>query len=243
MSGHSKWNNIKRKKEKSDAQKGKIFTKIGREISVAVKQGGPDPAANSKLKEVISKAKSFNVPNDNIEKIIKKAASGSSEADCESFTYEGYGPGNVAFIVDILTDNRNRASSNIRMHFSKNGGNLGSPGCVSFMFDEKGIILFDKNAISEDALFNAASELGASDFQVEEDAFVVITEKNNFDSVKNSLISKGFEPFSSELSMIPQFYQKIENKEMKNKVLNFIDLLENDEDVQSVWSNYDFGEQ
>lgn len=243
MSGHSRWSNIKRKKEKSDAQKGKIFTKIGREISVAVKQGGPDPAANSKLKEVIAKAKSFNVPNDNIEKIIKKAASGSSEANCESFTYEGYGPGNVAFIVGILTDNRNRASSNIRMYFSKNGGNLGSPGCVSFMFDEKGIILFEKDKVSEDDLLNAALDSGASDFQVEDESFVVITEKTNFDSVRSSLISKGFEPFSSELSMIPQFYQKIESEEMKNKVLNFIDLLENDEDVQSVWSNYDFEEQ
>ena len=242
MSGHSRWSNIKRKKEKSDAQKGKIFTKIGREISVAVKQGGPDPASNSKLKEVISKAKSFNVPNDNIEKIIKKAATGSSENNCESFMYEGYGPGNVAFIVDILTDNRNRASSNIRMYFSKNGGNLGSPGCVSFMFDEKGVILFDKS-VSEEKLLDASLEAGASDFQTEEDSFVVITEKNDFDSVRNSLISKGFEPFSSELSMIPKFYQKIKDEYTKKKVLNFIDLLEDDEDVRSVWSNYEFDEQ
>lgn len=242
MSGHSKWNNIKRKKEKTDAQKGKIFTKIGREISVAVKQGGADPSSNSKLKECIAKAKYNNVPNEKINQLIKKISSGNSGADCEQFMYEGYGPGNVAFIVSILTDNRNRASSNIRMYFSKNGGNLGAPGCVSFMFDEKGVILFEKDKYSEDDLLNAALESGASDFQTEDDSYVVITEKNYFDSVKKKLLSMNFEPFSSELSMIPQFYQKVEENEMKKKVQNFIDLLEDDDDVQSVWSNYEFEE-
>ena len=242
MSGHSKWNNIKRKKEKTDAQRGKIFTKIGREISVAVKQGGPDPSSNSKLKECIAKAKYNNVPNEKINQLIKKISSGNSGADCESFIYEGYGPGNVAFIVSILTDNRNRASSNIRMYFSKNGGNLGAPGCVSFMFDEKGVILFEKDKYSEDDILNAALDSGASDFQTEDDSYVVITEKNDFDIVKKKLLSMNFEPFSSELSMIPKFYQKVEGNEMIKKVQNFIDLLEDDDDVQSVWGNYEFDE-
>lgn len=245
MSGHSRWSNIKRKKEKTDAQKGKIFTKIGREISVAVKQGGADPNSNSKLKECIAKAKSFNVPNDNIEKIIKKAASGNSGADCKSFVYEGYGPGGVAFILNILTDNKNRASSNIRMYFSKHGGNLGTSGCVSFMFDEKGVIVFEKENIlekniSEDEFLNAALEAGASDFQPDDDSFVVITEKNDFENVKKNLINLGFDNFTSELSMIPKSYQKIEDDKTKQKVLNLIDILEDDEDVQSVWSNYEF---
>ena len=241
MSGHSKWNNIKRKKEKTDAQRGKIFTKIGREISVAVKQGGPDPASNSKLKECIAKAKYNNVPNEKINQLIKKISSGNSGADCESFMYEGYGPGGVAFIVSILTDNRNRASSNIRMYFSKNGGNLGAPGCVSFMFDEKGVILFEKDKYSEDDLLNAALDSGASDFQTEDDSCIVITEKSDFDSVKKKLSSMNFEPFSSELAMIPTSYVKVD-EENKKKVQNLVDLLEDDDDVQSVWSNYEFDE-
>lgn len=247
MSGHSKYSNIKNKKEKTDAQKSKIFTKMSREISVAVKQGGADPNSNSKLKECIAKAKSLNVPNDNIEKIIKKAASGNSEADCESFVYEGYGPGGIAFMLNILTDNKNRASGNIRNHFSKYGGNLGTPGCVSFMFDKKGIIIFEKKYIlekniSEEKFFNIAIEAGASDFKPKKDSFVIITEKNNFEKVKNNLINSGFENFTSELSMIPKSYQKIEDEKTKQKVLNLIDALENDEDVQSVWNNYEFDE-
>ena len=240
MSGHSKWNNIKRKKEKTDAQKGKIFTKIGREISVAVSQGGPDPNSNSKLKEVIAKAKANNVPNSNIENMIKKAANSGSGANCESIRYEGYGPGGIAFIVETLTDNKNRTSSKMRYYFDKYGGNLGAPGCVSFMFDELGVITFDKSKFSEDDLMSAAIDAGASDFQSDGDSFVVISEKANFENVKKSLSNQGFDNFTSELSMIPKIYQKPENEESKQKVLNFIDILEDDDDVQEVWSNCSF---
>ena len=237
MSGHSKWNNIKRKKEKTDAQKGKIFTKIGREISVAVSQGGPDPASNSKLKEIISKAKANNVPNSNIENMIKKAATSGSEDNCESFRYEGYGPENVAFIVEVLTDNKNRTSSKMRYYFDKYGGNLGEPGCVSFMFDELGVISINKNGKSEDDLMSLALDSGAKDFQSDEGDFIIISEKQDFESVKKKLISKGVDNFESELSMIPKFYQKLDNDEAKQKVLNFIDVLEDDDDVQLVWNN------
>lgn len=240
MSGHSKWSNIKRKKEKSDAQKGKIFTKIGRELSVAVRQGGPDPATNSKLKECISKAKSFNVPNENIKNIIRKAASGSSESNCESLNYEGFGPENVAFIVSTLTNNKNRTSSNIRMYFDKSGGGLGS---VSFMFDEKGEIIIERNQnINEDEVFNDSLESGASDFYSYEDSFVLTTEKSDFENVKREITGKGYEIMSSEIAMVPKSCYVIKNPEIKEKISNFIDTLENDEDVQCVWSNYGFEE-
>lgn len=240
MSGHSKWSTIKRKKEKSDAQKGKIFTKIGRELSVAVRQGGPDPNSNSKLKELISKAKSFNVPNENIKNIIKKAASGSSEGDCESLNYEGFGPENVAFIVSTLTNNKNRTSSNIRMYFDKSGGSLGS---VSFMFDEKGEIIIEKKQnMNEDEVFNDSLESGASDFYSDGDSFVLTTEKSDFENVKREIIDKGYEIMSSEIAMVPKSCYVIRNPEIKEKISNFIDTLENDEDVQCVWSNYEFEE-
>ena len=240
MSGHSKWSTIKRKKEKSDAQKGKIFTKIGRELSVAVRQGGTDPNSNSKLKELISKAKSFNVPNENIKNIIKKAASGSSEGDCESLNYEGFGPENVAFIVSTLTNNKNRTSSNIRMYFDKSGGSLGS---VSFMFDEKGEIIIEKKQnMNEDEVFNDSLESGASDFYSDGDSFVLTTEKSDFENVKREIIDKGYEIMSSEIAMVPKSCYVIRNPEIKEKISNFIDTLENDEDVQCVWSNYEFEE-
>ena len=228
------------KKEKSDAQKGKIFTKIGRELSVAVRQGGPDPNSNSKLKELISKAKSFNVPNENIKNIIKKAASGSSEGDCESLNYEGFGPENVAFIVSTLTNNKNRTSSNIRMYFDKSGGSLGS---VSFMFDEKGEIIIEKKQnMNEDEVFNDSLESGASDFYSDGDSFVLTTEKSDFENVKREIIDKGYEIMSSEIAMVPKSCYVIRNPEIKEKISNFIDTLENDEDVQCVWSNYEFEE-
>lgn len=240
MSGHSKWSNIKRKKEKSDAQKGKIFTKIGRELSVAVRQGGPDPATNFKLKECISKAKSFNVPNENIKNIIRKAASGSSEDDCESLNYEGFGPENVAFVVSTLTNNKNRTSSNIRMYFDKSGGSLGS---VSFMFDEKGEIIIGRNqSMNEDEVFNDSLESGTSDFYSDEDSFVLVTEKNDFENVKREITRKGYEIMSSEIAMVPKSCYVIKNPEIKEKISSFIDTLENDEDVQFVWSNYEFEE-
>ena len=208
MSGHSKWNNIKRKKEKTDAQKGKIFTKIGREISVAVRQGGDDPSTNSKLAECIDKAKSFNVPNDNIERIIKKASSGSDEGNCEEFTYEGYGPCNVAFIVRVLTNNKNRTAANIRMYFSKHGGSLGSSGCVSYMFDERGIIIISKEYILEEDLMQDALESGAVDVQSDDESFIVITDRSQFFSVKSYLSDKKYNISSSEISLVPKFYKE-----------------------------------
>ena len=240
MSGHSRWSNIKRKKEKSDAQKEKIFTKIGRELSVAVRQGGPDPASNSKLKECISKARSFNVPNENIKNIIRKAASGNTNSNCKSFMYQGYGPENVAFIVSTLTNNKNRTSSNIRMYFDKSGGSL---GYVLFMFDEKGEITIERNQnIIEDELFNDSLRSGASDFYSYEDSFVLTTEKSDFENVKREITSKGYEIMSSEIAMVPKSCYVIKNPAIKDKILNFIDTLENDEDVQCVWSNYEFDE-
>ena len=235
MSGHSKWNNIKRKKEKTDAQKGKIFTKIGREISVAVRQGGDDPATNSKLAECIEKAKSFNVPNDNIERIIKKASSGNDEGNCEEFTYEGYGPSNVAFIVRVLTNNKNRTAANIRMYFSKHDGNLGSSGCVSYMFDERGIIIVSNENILEENLMQDALDSGAIDIQSDDDSFVVITNRSQFFHVKNYLFDKKYDIVSSEISLVPKFYKDNLDDESKEKVRNFIDILEDDDDVQEVY--------
>lgn len=232
MSGHSKWNNIKRKKEKTDAQKGKIFTKIGREISVAVKQGGDDPSTNSKLAECIEKAKSFNVPNENINRIIKKASSGSDDSNCEECTYEGYGPGNVAFIVRVLTNNKNRTAANIRMYFNKYGGSLGS---VSYMFDEKGIIIVSSENISEDNIMQDALDAGASDVQSDDDSFIIFTERSDLFNVKNYLSDKNYHICSSEISLVPKFYKEELDDETKEKVSNFINILEDDDDVQEVY--------
>ena len=192
MSGHSKWNNIKRKKEKADGAKAKIFTKIGRELAVAVKQGGgPDPNSNSKLKELIAKAKAANVPNDNIERIIKKAA-GEGEADnYESITYEGYGPSGVAVIVETLTDNRNRTAGEVRHYFDKFGGNLGTSGCVSFMFQQKGVLSVEKEDLEEDKVMEDCLEAGAADFQADEDVFEIYTEPADFSGVLEDLTAKG----------------------------------------------------
>ncbi len=237
MSGHSKWSNIKRKKEKVDAQRGKIFTKIGREISVAVKQGGADPAANSKLAECIEKAKSFNVPNENIERIIKKASSSSSGDNCEELIYEGYGPGECAFMVKVLTDNKNRTASNLRMYFSKFGGNLGSSGCVSYMFDELGVIMINKENVPEDLLMEDAINFGASDVQSDEENFVIISDRSSFVSLKRSLEERNYKIESCEISMVPQYYKDDLNNETIEKVSRFIDILEDDDDVQEVWHN------
>ena len=237
MSGHSKWNNIKRKKEQTDAQKGKIFTKIGREISVAVKQGGADPLSNSKLAECIEKAKSFNVPNDNIERIIKRASSSGSDENCEEFTYEGYGPGECAFMVKVLTDNKNRTAANLRMYFNKFGGNLGSSGCVSFMFDERGIILIPKENVSEESLIQDAIEFGVIDVQSEDENFVIISDRSSNLRIKNMLLDKKYKVVSCEISMIPQFYKEDLPPETLDKICRFIDILEDDDDVQEVWHN------
>lgn len=235
MSGHSKWSNIKRKKEKTDAQRAKIFTKIGRELAVAVKEGGADPSVNSKLRDCVAKAKANNVPNDNIERIIKKAAGGDGN-DFEEITYEGYGPSGVAIIVETLTDNRNRTAGNIRHYFSKYGGNLGSTGCVSFMFSEKGIIVVDAESADMSLLEEDAIEAGASDFSIDEDYFIIYTEKEDYENVYKHLTDKGYKLISSEVGMVPDNYVSLSEEE-ENKVNLLLDILEEDEDIKNVWHN------
>lgn len=235
MSGHSKWNNIKRKKEKTDAQKAKIFTRVGRELAVAVKEGGADPNNNSKLRDCIAKAKAANVPNDNIERIIKKAAGGDGN-DYEEITYEGYGPFGVAIIIETLTDNRNRTAGNIRHYFSKYGGNLGSAGCVSFMFSKKGILAVDVEDVDVAALEDDAIEAGASDFVQDEDCLVIYTDIADYDSVYKYLEGKGYKFVSAEIGMVPDNYTTL-GEEEENKVNVLLDILEEDEDIQNVWHN------
>ena len=235
MSGHSKWNNIKRKKEKTDAQKAKIFTKVGRELAVAAKEGGADPNVNFKLRDAIAKAKANNVPNDNIERIIKKAAGGDGN-DFEDITYEGYGPFGVAIIVEALTDNRNRTAGNIRHYFSKYGGNLGSTGCVSFMFKEKGIIVIDSEDIDYSFLEEDAIESGAIDITQDEDCFVIYTEKEDYENVYKYLEGKKYKFISSEIGMVPDNYVALPDDEAE-KVNVLLDILEEDEDIKNVWHN------
>lgn len=237
MSGHSKWSTIKRKKEKTDSQRAKIFTKIGRELSVAVKEGGPDPASNSKLKDCIAKAKSNNVPNENIERIIKKAAGEDSGNKYETITYEGYGAGGVAFIVETLTDNRNRTASNIRYYFDKYGGNLGTTGCVSFMFSPKGIIIVKNENFSEEKIMEDAINYGATDFNFENDESVIITQRENLYEVYQKLIDNKYKCISAQIEMVPDNYMQISDNDIKSKLETLIDILEDDDDVQNVWHN------
>lgn len=235
MSGHSKWNNIKRKKEKTDAQKAKIFTKVGRELAVAAKEGGADPSSNFKLRDAIAKAKANNVPNDNIERIIKKAM-GADANEYEEITYEGYGPSGVAVIVETLTDNRNRTAGNIRHYFSKYGGNLGSTGCVSFMFKERGIIVIDSETADKSALEEDAIESGALDMVNDGDCFIVYTDKEDYENVYDYLKNKNYSFVSSEIGMVPDNYVTL-SEEDSEKVNVLIDILDEDEDVQNVWHN------
>lgn len=240
MSGHSKWSNIKRKKEKTDGARAKIFTKIGRELAVAVKEGGgPDPSSNSKLKDCIAKAKANNVPNDNIERIIKKAAGSSDDANYESIRYEGYGPNGVAVIVETLTDNRNRTAGDIRHYFDKCGGNLGTPGCVSFMFSQKGIIIIEKNNLDEDKVMEDALDCGASDFNAEEDVFEIQTEPEDFSAVRENLENKSYEFLSAEIEMVPSSYTLLSDEESKSKMQKLLDLLDDNDDVQNVFHNWE----
>lgn len=244
MSGHSKWNNIKRKKEKTDGARAKIFTKIGRELAVAVKEGGSaDPAANSKLKDVIAKAKANNVPNDNIERIIKKAAGEGNSNAYESITYEGYGPAGVAFIVECLTDNRNRTAGDVRHYFDKFGGNLGTTGCVSFMFNEKGVIVLEREGFDEDAVMSDALEAGASDFQADEDVFEIYTEPSDFSGVRDDLEAKGYSFVSAEVEMVPDTYTDLTDPDQILKMQKLIDALEDNDDVQQVWHNWNEPEE
>lgn len=244
MSGHSKWNNIKRKKEKADGAKAKVFTKIGRELAVAVKEGGSaDPAANSRLRDYIAKAKAANVPNDNIERIIKKAAGEGNANSFEDVTYEGYGPSGVAVIVEALTDNRNRTAADVRHAFDKFGGNLGTTGCVSFMFNKKGVIVVEREGLDEDTVMSDALEAGASDFAADGDVFEISTDPADFSGVREDLESKGYTFVSAEVEMVPDTYTKIEDPEVVIKMQKMLDLLEDNDDVQNVWHNWDEPEE
>ena len=240
MSGHSKWNNIKRKKEKTDGAKAKIFTKIGKELAVAVREGGSaDPAANSRLRECIAKAKANNVPNDNIERIIKKAAGEGSADNYEALTYEGYGPCGIAVIVETLTDNRNRTAADMRHCFDKFGGNLGQSGCVSFMFNKKGVLEIDADGLDEDKVMEDALEAGASDFAADDEVFEITTEPEDFSAVCEDLEKKGYKFLSADVAMVPDVYSAIEDEEASIKMGKLLDMLEDNDDVQNVWHNWE----
>ncbi len=242
MSGHSKWNNIKRKKEKTDAAKAKIFTKIGREIAVIVKSGGPNPNENSKLKDVIAKAKAANVPNENIERIIKKAAGEGDSNNYEELIYEGYGPCGIAVVVETLTDNRNRTAGDVRHYFDKFGGNLGQSGSVMFMFDRKGVIAIEAEGRDEDEVMEAALEAGAEDFNSDGDVFEITTEPNDLGAVRDALEAAGYTFLSAEVQYIPQTMSTIESEDDVVKMEKLIDALEENDDVQAIWHNWDMPE-
>lgn len=244
MSGHSKWANIKNKKEKTDAQRGKIFTKIGREIAIAVKEGGGgDPANNSKLRDVIAKAKASNMPNDNIMRSIKKATGEAGSVNYEEIIYEGYGPGNLAIIVNVVTDNRNRIAAEMRHIFSKGGGTLGSSGAVSWMFDKRGLIVIERTALmDEDEVMMAALDSGAEDFVAQDDAFEVYTSPADFSAVREKLEALNYTFLSAEVSMIPNNTVNIDDPEMIEKIERFLDRLDDNDDVQEVYNNGVFPE-
>lgn len=241
MSGHSKFANIKHKKEKNDAAKGKIFTIIGREIAVAVKEGGADPNNNFKLAKVIAKAKANNMPNETIERGIKKAAGDLGNVNYQYNTYEGYGPGGIAIIVDTLTDNLNRTAANVRSAFTKGNGSIGTPGCVSFMFDKKGQIIIDKEDcdISADDLMMIALDAGADDIKEEEDSFEILTAEEDFDAVEKALKDEGIPMVSAEVTMIPQNYVKVTDETTMKQINRILDILDDDDDVQNVYHNWD----
>lgn len=238
MSGHSKWKNIMHKKEKTDAQRAKVFTKIGKEIAVAVKEGGPNPQSNARLKDLIAKAKANNVPNDNIEKAIKKA-SGADGVTYEELTYEGYGPSGVAVIVETTTDNKNRTAGEVRHYFDKFGGNLGATGCVSFMFEEKGIILIDADGVDEDKLMEDALEAGAADFASEDGMFEITTEPDDVYAISEALEQKGYIVQSAEKDKIPQSYVTLSDENDIKFMRLLLENLDENDDVQNVYHNWD----
>ena len=237
MSGHSKWNNIKRKKEKTDAQKAKVFTKIGREIAVAVKEGGVEPSSNSKLRDLIAKAKANNVPNDNIDRVIKKAGSNDGK-DYETIVYEGYGPSGIAVIVECLTDNRNRTAADMRHYFDKFGGNMGQSGCVSYLFSESGIIVIENNSLDEDEVMEACVEAGAGDFEFQDDIVEIVTEPSELSSVREALSQK-YNIISAEVEKIPSTYVRIDDAEIANKMNLLLSHMEDNDDVQNVYHNWE----
>ena len=244
MSGHNKWSTIKQKKGKNDAARAKIFTKIGRELMVAIRDGGSaDPNVNSKLRDCIAKAKAANVPNDNIERAIKKAQGGEG-ANYEAVTYEGYGPCGVAVIVEALTDNRNRTAGDVRHYFDKFGGNMGTPGCVGFMFEKKGVLVIDREDLEkeEDTVMEDALEAGASDFEADEDIFTIYTEPDDLSAVRDDMIAKGYEFASAEVEQVPSTYTKIEDPDVRVQMQKMLDMFDDNDDIQNVWHNWEDAE-
>ena len=239
MSGHNKWSTIKRKKEKTDNARAKVFTKVGREIAVAVKEGGPDPAGNSKLKDVIAKAKALNVPNDNIERIIKKAAGEGGSNNYEEIVYEGYGPCGVAVVVEALTDNRNRTAGDVRHYFDKFGGNMGQNGSVMFMFTRQGQILVEKEDVDEDVLMEDALEAGATDCIADEEVFDIRTEPYDVGSISEALSAKGYKLLSAEPAYIPSTYSRIDNPDDIKGMGKMLEMFEENDDIQGVWHNWE----
>ncbi|MBE6754687.1 MAG: YebC/PmpR family DNA-binding transcriptional regulator [Ruminococcaceae bacterium] len=243
MSGHSKWSTIKRKKEKTDSARAAVFTRIGREMQVAIREGGSaDPASNSRLRDCIAKAKAANVPNENIERAIKKAAGAGDGKDYEALTYEGYGPSGIAVIVETLTDNRNRTAGEMRHYFDKAGGNLGNSGCVSFMFTKKGVIVIEREDLDEDTVMEHALDAGASDFQAEDDVYEIFTEPDDFSAVRDALDAKGYTFASAQVEQVPDTYTAITDEDMAAKMQRLLDMLEENDDVQAVWHNWENAE-
>lgn len=243
MSGHSKWANIKRKKEATDSARAKIFTKIGREMAVVVKEGGPDPANNSKLATLIAKAKANNVPNDNIERIIKKAAGEGNKNNYETMVYEGYGPCGVAVIVECLTDNKNRTAGDVRHYFDKFGGNLGTSGCVSFMFSDQGTVIIENNGADEDKIMEDCFEAGADDLSIEDEIIEITCGPNNVTAVSEALTGLGYKVISAEADKVPSNYTKLEDEEAIKKMNLLLDTLEDNDDVQNVYHNWEMPEE
>ena len=245
MSGHNKWSTIKQKKGKNDAARAKVFTKIGRELIVAIKTGGSaDPNVNSKLRDTIAKAKAANVPNDNIERIIKKAANDNDSTNYEAVTYEGYGPCGVAVIVEALTDNRNRTAGEVRHYFDKFGGNMGTQGCVSYMFSQKGVIIIEREDLEkdEDTVMSDALEVGAADFEADEDIFTIYTEPEDLSAVRDDLQAQGYEFVSAEVEQVPSTYTKIDDPDTRVQMQKMLDMFEDNDDIQNVWHNWEDAE-
>ena len=239
MSGHSKWSTIKRKKEATDAVRAKIFTKIGREITVCIKEGGGDPSTNSKLRDLISKAKANNLPNDNIDRVIKKASGGDDKNDYVSIVYEGYGPNGVAVIVETLTDNKNRTAADVRHYFDKFGGNMGASGCVSFMFNSKAIVITENKGYDEDKVMEDCMESNADDFSIEDDTVEFIASPSGLKTVKDGLEAKGYIILSAEIEQVPDNYVSLTDEESIKKMELLLEHLEDNDDVQNVWHNWE----
>ena len=239
MSGHSKWKNIQATKNKNDAQRAKIFTKLSREIVVAVREGGANPESNSRLRDVIAKARAANVPNDNINRVIARASGCVDQSNYERINYEGYGPAGVAVIVECMTDNRNRTASDLRHYFDKYGGNLGATGCVSWLFDSKGVIVIERGTLDEDQVMMDALDAGASDFEAEDESFIIFTDPDDFSAVREALERKKYSFISAQVEMVPQNYVRLSNEEDIKNMSRLIEMLEDNDDVQQIWHNWE----